>query len=369
MAREPLLIAGIGASAGGLDALQSLLRPLATDTGIAFVLVTHMARGVDSALPEILSRQTRMPVTVAADDARIEADHLYVCPPGCLLTVGGGRLRLQQDAVAHHKPIDVFLSSLAHDKGDAAIGILLSGGGSDGAIGIKHIKELGGLTIAQGAGGSGPKQSSMPDTAIAAGVVDLVLPVDDMPGRLAEYARNVRAGAAADDGEAARAAKDGYEPIYELLLEQVGHDFSGYKAATFARRVQRRMVIVQLDALAKYIDLLRWNSAEVRALFHDLLIGVTNFFRDPDAFAILEKTVIPKLFQDRGAGDAVRIWVPGCATGEEVYSLAMLVREHLDQLPEAPKVQLFATDIDEAALAVARAGRYPATTLASVSKP
>ena len=368
MAQKPQLIAGIGASAGGLEALRSLLRPLAADTGIAFLVMTHMPRGQDSAMSEILSRYTTMPVRVAADGELVEADHLYVCPPDHLLTVSAGRMRLERDAVAHHKPIDVFLSSLASDKGEGAIGILLSGGGSDGAIGLKHIKEHGGLTIAQGSDRSAPRQSGMPDSAIAAGVVDLVLSVEDMPARLAEYARSFQAAPVDEDkARPAQAVPGSLEPIYKLLLHQVGHDFSGYKPNTFARRVQRRMQVVQIEELDAYVDHLEKNRDEVRALFRDLLIGVTNFFRDAEAFDLLQQIVIPQLSKDRGADASVRIWVPGCATGEEVYSLAMLMREHLDKLPETPKVLLFATDIDDHALAIARAARYPASSLGGVS--
>jgi two-component system, chemotaxis family, CheB/CheR fusion protein len=365
----PSLVVGIGASAGGLEALEGLFRSMPADTGLTFILVTHMARGTPSSLPDIIARFAPLPVTTAVDGGAIEPNHVYVCPSDHILTLGDNRLHLHSRvSEAQHKPIDVFLSSLADERGEAAIGILLSGGGSDGTLGIKAIKERGGLTLAQGADGTGPIQASMPDTAIAAGVVDIVLPVDQMALRLAEYARNFQASRV--DGEADDDSFNGADvrdPICRILLNQVGHDFSGYKEKTFMRRVRRRMQVLQIEQVERYVERLREEPDEVSMLFRDLLIGVTNFFRDPDAFDALEKQIVPKLFEDKGASDYVRVWVPGCATGEEVYSLAILMREHMQSMRASPKVQIFATDIDEAALVVARTGRYPAALLDNVS--
>lgn len=336
------------------------------DTGMAFVLVTHLARGMPSALPDILARYTSMPVLSAVDGASIEADNVYVCPADHSLLVAGGRLRLHRRASEiQRKPIDVFLSSLSEDCGEQAIGILLSGGGSDGTIGLKAIKERGGLTVAQGADGSAPLQASMPDTAIAAGVVDLVLSVEDMAGRLMGILHgHVPLGEATADAADLAGSRDA---ICRILLSQVGHDFRGYKDKTFMRRVRRRMQVLQVDRVDPYVQRLREDADEVSALFRDLLIGVTNFFRDPDAFEALGREIIPRLFEGKSISDTVRIWIPGCATGEEVYSIAILVREHMQTLRAPPRIQIFATDIDEAALVVARLGRYPAPLLDSVS--
>jgi two-component system CheB/CheR fusion protein len=367
-------IVGIGASAGGLEALEGMFRSMPADTGMGFALVTHLARGHVSALVEILSRYTPMPVKTAVDGAYLNPNELHVCPPDHIMTMADGRLRLQLRAdEAQRKPIDVFLSSLAEEHAEASIGILLSGGGSDGTLGIKAIKERGGLTLAQGGDGSGPLQTGMPDTAIAAGVVDLVLPVEEMAVRLADYARNFgKIETLIDDDHRkdsdSESRREGYQAIYSILYKQVGHDFSGYKEKSFQRRVRHRMQVLQIASLKSYIARLRTEPEEVTLLFRDLLIGVTNFFRDPGAFETLEKTIIPALFEGRGASDTVRIWVPGCATGEEVYSLAILVREHMETLRVSPKVQLFATDIDENALIVARTGRYPEPLLENVSK-
>jgi two-component system, chemotaxis family, CheB/CheR fusion protein len=367
-------IVGIGASAGGLEALEGLFRALPDDTGMSFALVTHLARGHVSSLVEILSRYTGMAVKTAVDGAVLSANELHVCPPDHIMTVTDGHLRLQLRAdEAQRKPIDVFLSSLAEHHGEASVGILLSGGGSDGTLGLKAIKERGGLTLAQGGHDGGPLQTGMPDTAIAAGVVDLVLPVEQMARRLADYAHhfgNLDGLIERDQTEAEEndAKDNGYHAIYRILQNQVGHDFSGYKEKSFQRRVRHRMQVLQISGLKQYVALLRDNPEEVTLLFRDLLIGVTNFFRDPGAFETLEKTIIPTLFEGKGASDSVRVWVPGCATGEEVYSLAILLREHMETLRATPKVQVFATDIDEHALVVARTGRYPEPLLEHVSK-
>jgi len=369
-AEHPFPVAGVGASAGGLQALEALFRGLPADSGLAFVVVTHLPRGRESSLPEIVARYTDMVVQAASDGAPIEPNHVYFGPTDCTLTVKGGRIRLlPRESGPQERPIDVFLSSLGKDLGDAVVGILLSGSGSDGVLGIKGIKECGGLTIAQGRDGTGPQHSEMPDAAIAAGVIDLVLPVEEIGPRLARFAQDFATPAASDEpaDDASVEDQQGVRAIYQILIDHVGHDFSGYKQPTFLRRVRRRMQVLLIDNLDVYIERLRADPHEVTALFRDLLIGVTNFFRDPEAFEALEQLVLPSLFAGKGADDTVRIWVPGCATGEEAYSLAILVREHLKTLRAPPKIQLFATDIDEAALSVARAGRYPAPLMDGVS--
>jgi two-component system CheB/CheR fusion protein len=360
-------IVGIGASAGGTQALEALFRRLPTDIGMAFFVVMHLPRNHESLLPEIIGRVSKMPVAPATNDGTIERDHVYIGPADRTMMLSGGRIHLEargEDRV--QRPIDVSLSSLAEDQGEAAVGILLSGAGSDGALGMKAIKERGGLTIAQTHDGSGPLHDSMPEAAIASGVIDLALPVEAIAERLIEYGRSFSDFEQIVDAAGDDAAK-GYEAIYQILLKQVGHDFSGYKSRTFHRRVRRRMQVLLLSELGDYVKRLRAEANEVNLLFRDLLIGVTDFFRDKDAFAALEDQVVPRLFTGKGANDSVRIWVPGCATGEEVYSLAILVREQLDKLRSKPKVQIFATDIDENALTIARGGRYPGNLLDGVT--
>jgi two-component system, chemotaxis family, CheB/CheR fusion protein len=361
-------IVGIGASAGGLAALEQLFQNTPPDTGAAFVVVTHQASGHETALPEILGRTTSMHVELARDSAQIKPNHIYVTQGGEVARVVGNRFRLTASSTSGlANPIDIFLSSLAGEVGELAAGVVLSGAGSDGALGLKAIKAAGGVTFAQTSDAHGPGHSSMPDTAIALGIVDFAVPAEQMGHHLVQFGRGDGLGAQLlrSDGPADDASL--HESIHRILLRQVGHDFSGYKQKTLLRRVGRRMHAKQIDSLAAYVDLLESNAEEVTLLFRDLLIGVTNFFRDPDAFEALEQSVIPKLFQGKSPADTVRIWVPGCASGEEVYSIAILVREHLDTLSGPPKVQIFATDIDERALAVARTGRYPRPLLEQVA--
>jgi two-component system CheB/CheR fusion protein len=365
-------VVGIGSSAGGVEALQLLFQNMPPDTGMAFIVVSHLARDYHSLLPSIVARHARMSVTAALDGAEIEPNTVYVCPPNNVLTVENHALQLTARlSDQQHKPIDVFLSSLAEDYAEAAVGILLSGSGSDGALGIKAIKERGGLTVAQGGDGKGPLHSEMPDAAIASGTVDIIAPVQEIPSRLVDYAHSFRVLETKADGDAGHhtdsAVVERYQPIYRLLLNQAGHDFSGYKEKTFSRRVRRRMQVVGVTALEDYIARLQQDPDEVNLLFRDLLIGVTNFFRDADAFEGLAQLVVPRLFEHKGRNDNVRVWCPGCATGEEVYSIAILLREQMDSVRNPPKVQIFATDIDEHAIGIARAGRYPQQMLEHVS--
>jgi two-component system CheB/CheR fusion protein len=372
-ADEPFPIVGIGASAGGLRALEEFFRTIPAHPGMAFVIVTHLAPDRHSYLTEILARQTALAVEVARDGQKVEPDCVYVLPPAASLTLAGGRLALKEIAPDQRErnPVDVFFASLAQDRGEYAVGIVLSGSGHDGVLGVKAIKEHGGLVLAQAGDGAGPGFADMPDSAIASGLVDFAVPVEDMAIKLLENARSFAALDALSehqppdgDDQAASHARD---QIYAILRAQTGHDFSGYKARTFLRRVQRRMQVHQCDAWTDYVSLLQRQPDEATALFRDLLINVTSFFRDPDAFDALNTLVIPRLFEGRGAADAVRVWAPGCSTGEEVISIAILLREHMDRLRPPPKVTIFATDIDERALGVARAARYPEALLEGLS--
>ncbi len=362
-------VVGIGASAGGLDAFRGFFENLSTGSGLAFVVVLHLPHDRKSMLPEILGRWTRMPVREAEDDTRLEANHVYVPPPNTVITVADGILGIRQrdsDAPRNDRPIDDFFDSLAAGLRDRAIGVVLSGTGSDGALGLKAIKAVGGLTFAQGSDGSHPQYDGMPLGAIATGAVDLVVPVEAMPAEL------VRLHLAREQiGKPPAESPDQVETlrlrICAILRARLGHDFSGYKDKTFLRRVQRRMQLLDLDTMSDYVERLDRNHDEAVGLFKDLLIRVTSFFRDAETFDVLAREVMPRLFEGKHADDTVRVWVPGCATGEEAYSLAILLREHLDGLLAAPKVQLFATDIDEPAIATARAGRYPSTLLDGLS--
>ena len=362
-------VVGIGASAGGLDAFHGFFRNMPADSGLAFVVVLHLPANRKSMLPEILARWTTMRVVEVVDRGLIEPNCVYVPPPHALTTIHDGRLHLRvapPGALREDRLIDAFFDSLASNQREDAIGIVLSGTGSDGALGLKAIKEAGGLTLVQGSEGSKPQFDGMPLGAIATGAVDLVLPVEAMAAQLVRLHRArlapARSDLSAEQIEAIRLQ------ICLILRSQLGHDFSGYKDKTFLRRVQRRMQVVNIETLPDYVLRLEQDHQEVVLLFRDLLIRVTSFFRDAETFEVLAREVIPRLFEGQQADGTVRVWVPACATGEEAYSLAILLREHMDRLRGAPKVQVFATDIDEPAIATARAGRYPGSLIQDLSQ-
>ena len=361
-------IVGIGASAGGIEAFQLFFEHLPDDTGLGFVVVLHLSASRKSLLPEIIGRWTAMAVSEAVDGETVDPDRVYVIPPGHIATLAGGRLELRPASVEvarETNPIDQFFDSLAADLGADAVGIVLSGTGHDGALGLKAIKARGGLTLAQGSEGTAPQHAGMPNSAIATGAVDLIVQAQDMPRLVIAARRGTADGAMV----AARAAEiDAARlQICGILHARLGHDFSQYKDKTFLRRVERRMQVLGIGKLADYIALLEQAHEEVVLLFRDLLIGVTRFFRDEATFEAVRTRILPGLFEGKGAGDTVRVWVVGCATGEEAYSLAILLREYMDGLAVVPRVQVFATDIDEPAIGTARAGRYPATLLEGMS--
>jgi two-component system CheB/CheR fusion protein len=360
-------VVGIGASAGGLDAFHAFFDHMPADCNMAFVMVLHLPADRKSLLPEILSRWTAMPVKEGIDGTLIEPNCVYVPPPHAMVGLVEGRLvvRIAQLEERVYRPIDSFFDALASSLGEQAIGVVLSGTGSDGALGLKAIKEAGGLTIVQGTDGTAPEYGDMPAGAIATGAVDLVSPVQEIPKHLLRL-RDGRATAPAIS-ESPSSTDAARLEICAVLRGQLGHDFSGYRDKTFLRRVQRRMQMVGVATLEAYIARLRADRDEVVLLFRDLLIRVTSFFRDKEAFEALERKVIPRLFTGKEADGRVRVWVPGCATGEEAYSLAILLREHMDSLSATPKVQVFATDIDDAAISTARLGRYPKTLLEGLS--
>lgn len=367
----PTAVVGIGASAGGVEALSVFFDHEPGGTGAAFLVVMHLSRERPSHLPDILARHTGMPVLKAEHHMRIQPEHIYVMPPGVFMTVADKRLQLAESAIAERVPsvIDRFFNSLAQHYGDHAIGIVLSGTGADGALGLKSIKERGGLTIAQGEDGTVPMFDGMPRSAIATGVIDLQISVEDMGPRLYSSIRDmVKGDQATEQFDSQRAERLRLE-IAELLQAQLNHDFSGYKPSTFLRRVRRRMSVLELMDMEAYVEHLEKTPAEANMLFRDLLISVTSFFRDAEAFDAIRNIVIPEMFKGKRATDEIRVWVPGCATGEEAYSLGMLLLEYADGVAgDTPEIRIFATDIDERALSIARRGRYPSVLLESVSK-
>ncbi|UMA67115.1 PAS domain-containing protein (plasmid) [Roseivivax marinus] len=367
---QELTVVGIGASAGGIEALQAFFGALGTSRRLAFVVVTHMNPDHESHLAEVLARHAKIEVKVAEPGVRPEGGTAYVMPAGSLLRLRDGAFELEEISreTPNSGPIDIFLSSLARDCKDRAVGIVLSGGNSDGTLGIKAIKERGGITMAQASDAAGaPDHPDMPDSALATGLVDFALSVESMPATLKRLVESRASFEALEEYQDADDLDDDLRVAFELLRSHTGHDFSGYKRRTFLRRLARRAQVVEAKSLEDYLGHLRHSSKEVMELYRDLLIGVTRFFRDAGAFEALEREVIPELFRNRASNDIVRVWVPGCATGEEVYTLAILLNEAMDRYPDGPRAQIFATDIDEPALAVARAGRYPEEFLATMA--
>lgn len=367
-------VVGLGGSAGCLSALQAFFSQMPGETGLAFVVVLHLAPEYESTLAEILQRSTSMPVLQVRERLRVKPNHVYVIPPGKHLTATNGHLALSELERARGKrvAVDLFFRTLADTHGPNSVAIILSGAGSDGAIGIKRIKERGGLTLAQDLQES--EHASMPRSAIETGMVDWILRAAEMPSRIVEYCR-VGSGFRFVDGFENRARRGAaavpneettLRDILALLRARTSRDFSGYKRGTLLRRIARRMQINGVEHLPDYHALLRTRSGETVALLQDLLISVTNFFRDRDAFLALE-LAIPHLFDGKGPADTVRVWTPGCATGEEAYSIAMLLCENASRLVSPPALQVFATDIDEQAVAKARSALYPATIVADVS--
>ena len=362
------LTVGIGASAGGLEAFQTFFRHMDEESGMAFVLISHLAPDHDSLLSELLAKETQMRVLQVTEEVRLQPNQVYVIPPNATLTVEDGILRLSppQQARGHRAPIDIFFRSLAKDQGENAVCIILSGTGSDGTIGMKSIKEFGGLAIAQDS--ITAKYDSMPRNAAITGLIDYVLPVEDIPAKLIEYARH-REGLQATFGEDGilPEAADYLQQICSLLRRRVGHDFSSYKQGTLIRRIQRRIQITQTDSVEAYVTYLKADAEEVSLLFKDLLIGVTHFFRDPEAFEALQTTVIAPLVEESLASKSIRIWIAGCSSGEEAYSIAILLLEEMEQQNVRSQVQIFATDIDERSLEKARHGRYPESIAEQIS--
>jgi two-component system CheB/CheR fusion protein len=366
--RSTFPIVGIGASAGGLEALELFLQKVPEDSGMAFVIVQHLDPTHKGIMAQLLQRATALKVFQVKDRTRVQPNCVYVIPPNKDMSILHGVLHLL-DPVAPRGlrlPIDFFFRSLADDAEERSIGVLLSGMGTDGTLGLKNIKGKAGVVFVQDPASA--KFDGMPRSAVEAGLADVVAPVEALPGKIIAYLHHAplmaRSGLADEDqGHSA------LEKVVILLRVQTGHDFSFYKKSTVYRRIERRMGIHQIDRIATYVRLLQENSQELELLFKELLIGVTSFFRDPEAWEQLKAQVIPALLKDRPSSQALRVWIPGCATGEEAYSLAIIFREALEQLKPARKhtLQIFATDLDRDAIEKARAGVFPANIAADVS--
>jgi len=351
---------GIGASAGGLAAFKSFFENMPADTGMAFVLVQHLDPDHKSMLVELLRPHTAMQVVEAQDHAQLAANQVYVIPPNATLTLEGDSLRVSVPAPAreYRRPIDTFFASLAENQEDCAVCIILSGVGSDGSVGIRAIKEYGGFALAQ-AEFDETAMTGMPHSAAATGLVDRVASVEKLPARLLEHQAHLAKVEERKGTDGAREdIRESLAAITAVLRKRLKHDFSGYKSNTMIRRIQRRMQVLQIEAVAAYAEHLRREPSEGDALFRELLIGVTQFFRDAHAFEALKASFLPSLLAAREPDEAIRVWVAGCATGEEVYSIAILLREAIGALRAEAVITIFGTDIDPQAIAFARAARF-----------
>jgi len=367
MKNKPFSIVGIGASAGGLTALRGFFAAMPSDSGISFVVVMHLSPAHESSLAELIQASTAIPVTQVTGRVEMAPDHVYVIPPGKRLLVNGNTLELADLRLPDgpRLQIDLFFRLLAEARRDGAA-IILSGTGSDGAIGIQAIKEQGGLILAQSPDEA--EYDSMPRNAIATGLVDTVGPVAELAQRLVA-AKQIQIVYQMPE-DAAGPSQENQNTLSHILNElrnRTGHDFSDYKHPTILRRIARRMTRTRQRTLSGYLQYLRQHDDEAHRLFHDLLISVTQFFRDPDAWAALSQTVIPELFAKKDHRNTVRVWSAACATGEEAYSLAILLLEQATLLNFPGTIQIFASDVSQEALDYARAGVYPATIAADLS--
>jgi two-component system CheB/CheR fusion protein len=360
---EPVVVA-IGASAGGIRSLQSFFSAIPPDTGATFVVVVHLDPDRRSDLPNILAARTRMPVIQVRDRQKLAADHVYVIPPDRRLEMVDHEIAATsfEEVRGLRSPIDQFFRSVAERLGDG-FAVIFSGAGTDGAVGVRAVKESGGIILVQQP--SEAEYPSMPRSAIATGVVDVVLPVRELAGRLADL---ITLKLHASINDTPQVDEDSIRRILAHLRVRTGHDFSKYKRSTVLRRIVRRMQVTRNNELPAYYEVLRENADEAQSLLADLLISVTTFFRDAEAYDSLIKLALPRLFEGRDAEDSLRVWVSGCATGEEAYSVAMLLLEEAGRHELRPPIQVFASDLDARALALAREGRYPSVIEADVSE-
>lgn len=367
--KNPLLVVGVGASAGGLEAFQRLIEHVPAGSPLAILFILHLLPTHKSMLSELLSKVTSMHVSQAEDGTQLETGHVYIIPPDVYIEVHQGRFKLAPRAgeVAAFVPIDRFFISLAEDTGERAIGVILSGMGSDGAIGLRRIKEAGGVTFCQSPGTA--ERDEMPRAAMATGDADFVLSPAEIGQALVDLAQHPYNARAKEDGStnALRPDEDQFQRIFAILRTTSGIDFAHYKRPTVERRLLRRMAVKKITSAAEYVEHLQQQAQEANQLFCDILIHVTFFFREPGSFTTLSEKVFPKLLHYRNQGEGLRIWVAGCSSGEETYSIAITLSEFLADEAEEVPVQIFATDVSEQAIEVARAGLYTEAAVRPVS--
>lgn len=359
-------VVGIGASAGGLKALQEFFDHLDGGNGMAYVVITHLAPEKSSAMDELLASHTPMDVEQVKDETQIEPDHIYIIPPSKQLTIKGDKLLLTEKENGRQSVIDVFFRSMAKECEKMAISILLSGTGSDGTLGLKAVKEHGGVTMVQD-----PEEAeydAMPRNAIKTDLVDFIMPVNELASKVIDHKEILGEVSSLREEDFSEEENSALQEIFDLLGSQKGHDFKHYKRSSVLRRLQRRLFVTNNRSISEYQKYLEENPVEITELFKDLLISVTNFFRDPEAFEILEKKIIPKLFEDKNSEEPIRIWIPGCATGEEAYSVAILLHEYAADLDYMPQIKIFGTDISDEALRTARRAIYSETIATDISE-
>ncbi|HEX8154581.1 MAG TPA: CheR family methyltransferase, partial [Thermoanaerobaculia bacterium] len=363
--KSNFLIAGIGASEGSIAAFQEFFRNVPPDSGLAYVVVLHPSPASESRLADVLQSTTSIPVTEVHDAVRVVPDHVYVIPPNRGLAMQDGML-VPSPATSFEErraPIDSFFRTLAGAHGSRAVSVILSGSGADGSMGVRRVKEHNGLVVVQDPAEA--ELEEMPRNAIATGLVDFVLPAALIPGRILAYRDEILAAPPPID-DRSEDDEQALTEIFTLLRDRTGHDFTNDERATTLRRLRRRLAIRELKTLSEYVHVLREDRGESVALLRELLVSVTSFFRDAAVWKKVEDVVIPALFRGRTSEDHVRVWVAGCATGEEAYSIAMLLADAASQLAAPPEIQLFATDLDEEALARARSGLYTTAEIAGV---
>jgi len=364
----PRFVVGLGASAGGLEALERVFRTMPADTGMAFVIIQHLSPNFDSMMDELLRRQTKMQVHMVEDRVEVAANSVYLIPSGKEMIVSNGRLLLTDKDPQNglSLPIDQFFRSLAREYGERSIGVILSGTGSDGSRGIVEIHDCGGLVISQSE--ESAKFDGMPRSAVETGVVDIVVPPEDVAPTLLRYSRNPTIGELTSTEDLVPVDENSMNRLLRLLHDSHGIDFSLYKPGTVRRRIERRLLINQSTDFEDYVERVDTDPDERNSLYHDLLIGVTQFFRDKEAFHLLEQKVIPDLIAAHPKGDEFRVWVAGCATGEEAYSLAILIDEVSRRMKRDLDVRIFATDLHKASLDAASAGVYAASAFTDVPR-
>ena len=366
--KKHILVVGVGASAGGLDAFKNLFESMPAETGMAFVLIQHLDPTHESLMVDLLSRYTKMKVVQVEDRMQIQANHVYMIPPARDLAIHKGKLHLTEPAQRRglRMPIDFFFRSVAEEQRERAICIILSGTGSDGTLGLKAIKSYGGMVMAQTP--TTAQYDGMPVSAITTGAVDYVLPVEEMPDAILKYIQHsyVRGHFGADQHD--DADNQDLNNVLSIIHAQLGHNFHHYKKNTLTRRIQRRMGLKRLEKMSEYVVYLRGNPDETNELFKDMLIGVTGFFRDSDSWKLLQSKVINNLVANKENDiSLLRVWVPGCSSGEEAYTLAVMFMETFKKASKPANFQIFATDIDTTALEFARNGRYPESIASDIS--